>query len=408
MNDFTELLFDWLPKGHNKIKQIELNDETLRDGLQATYVNNFSYSEKIHFLHLIIKAGIQSANIGFPASSPQQYKDVLNLTQYVKKHKLNIKLNCGARSVDSDINPVLDIIQKTGFPLEVGIFIGSSKIRQLVEKWDLLEISRFVKKSVKHATTNGAQVMFVTEDSTRAHPKTLEYLYKTAIDAGASRICVCDTVGTTTPTRVLNLLGFIYKRVIKNSGVKVDWHGHNDRGLAVANSLTAAEYGVDRIQATALGVGERAGNAAMEQVLINLWLEGLIKVDVVPITEYTKYAAKVLGVKLRHFDPVVGSDIFSTATGVHAAAIKKAYALGQKNLAGLIYSAVNPYSLGREPDIKVGPMSGKANIIWKLEQMKYVSYSEEQVIRILNEVKRRGVVMTEKQLEKLIVTIIKN
>jgi 2-isopropylmalate synthase len=176
----------------------------------------------------------------------------------------------------------------------------------------------------------------------------------------------------------------------------------------VANSLTAAEYGVDRIQATALGVGERAGNAAMEQVLINLWLEGLIKVDVVPITEYTKYAAKVLGVKLRHFDPVVGSDIFSTATGVHAAAIKKAYALGQKNLAGLIYSAVNPYSLGREPDIKVGPMSGKANIIWKLEQMKYVSYSEEQVIRILNEVKRRGVVMTEKQLEKLIVTIIKN
>ncbi len=383
-------------------KPIALNDETLRDGLQATYIRGLNLDQKKLFLDLLPQVHIHSVNIGFPSSGPEQARHVLELAKYIKNHKLDLDADIGARSIVSDIDPALDIIDKVGQPLEIGIFIGSSHIRQIVEKWELKAMGQLVRVAVTHATKNGAKVMFITEDTTRAYPQTIKYLYQTAIDSGASRICVSDTVGCATPESTTKLLKYIFQDIVGHQPVLVDWHGHNDRGLAVANSLAAARAGVDRIQATALGIGERAGNTSMEQLIINLYLEHLLKVGEIKfLYDYTRFAAKHLKVRIKPNDPIAGSHIFFTATGVHAAAIKKAYDMNRPDLAGLVYSAIDPSLIGRKPDIKVGPMSGKSNAMWILQKIKRPA-NDRNITLILNEAKNQNRILKPKEIKHLL------
>lgn len=394
----NDLLYNWggMRKHSGKV---ELNDETLRDGLQATYVRHPSPEDKKKFLDILALLGIHSANIGFPAASPMQERDVRELLQHVKDKKYNLQLDCGARTLISDIDPALRVMDAVGYPLEIGIFIGSSKVRQLVEKWELRQMGTLVSNAVSYARKHGAKVMFVTEDTTRAHPKTLEYLYKTAIDSGASRLCICDTVGVATPMGVQKLIKYFHTNIIGSSRVKVDWHGHNDRGLAVANSLAAADSGVDRIQATALGVGDRAGNTAMEELCINLWMEKRVDMQVKYINRYTKFASQKMKVRISPKNPLVGSEVFSTSTGVHAAAIKKAFDIGRKELGAIVYSAIDPSWVGRRLTIKIGPMSGKANVLWVLGKLGMGGSPDSLVSRILEEAKKRNKIFSSRDLK---------
>ncbi len=306
-------------------KIIEVNDETLRDGIQATYVRHPSLEEKKKLVQLMDQLGIESANIGFPVSSDSQMKDIVKLAEFVKKNNLDIKLGCAARTIEKDIEAIVEASECAGVSLNAGVFIGSSRMRFFVEKWDLHELGVKVSTAIKFAKNHGLEVMFVTEDTTRAHPETIEYLYETAIEAGASRICVSDTVGYSTPWATYNLLSFIQSKILHQySHIKLDWHGHNDRGLALANAIVAVFAGADRIQATALGVGERAGNTAMEELLVNLHLENLYDDRIESLHKYIDYSAKILNYKIPVNKSVAGLDVFSTSTGVHAAAIKKA------------------------------------------------------------------------------------
>lgn len=369
--DEKKLIYDWnnvVPAEHPNQK-IEFDDETLRDGLQCPSVTDPPVNEKIELLHLMEKLGIDSADIGLPGAARRFYNDAYALTREIADAKLKITPNVAARTVKQDITPAIEITQKTGIPIEVCTFIGSSPIRQYVEEWTLDLMLQRIEEAVKYVVQNGLPNMFVTEDTTRAHPDTLRKIYTVAIECGAKRICVCDTVGHATPEGVTALIFFI-KEIVKNSGedVKIDWHGHRDRGLCIPNTIAAIHAGVHRVHATGLGIGERAGNTPMDLLLVNLKLMGYIENNLSKLNEYCELISKYCKVPISTNYPVIGSDAFRTGTGVHAAAVIKAQKIGHNWLADRVYSGVPAGEFGLKQKIEIGPMSGQSNVIFWLQQ----------------------------------------
>ena len=404
--DKSELIYDWNRVGgvETAPRALELNDETLRDGLQSPSVIDPPIDKKIEILHLMDSLGIDAADIGLPGAGPRAVADVARLAQEIADCKLDIRPNCASRTVIADIEPIVDISQKAGIPIEACTFIGSSPIRQYAEGWSLEMMLTATEEAVKFAVSHGLSVMYVTEDTTRAHPATVRALYRTAIEAGAKRICVCDTVGHATPDGVRALIGYV-KAVIQGmeltDEIKIDWHGHQDRGLGVINSIVAYEAGADRLHGTALGIGERVGNAPMDQLLVNLQLMGYIDRDLSNLTRYCDAVSTSTGVPISISYPIVGRDAFRTATGVHAAAVIKAFNKGDDWLADMVYSGVPAGMLNREQSIEIGPMSGKSNVIFWLER-NGVEPTKERVERIFNRAKQSDAVLTDAEVMRLI------
>jgi 2-isopropylmalate synthase len=380
-----EVIFDWnrLERtGPLTMKTVELLDESLRDGIQSPSAIDPSIEDKLEILHLMNDLGIDAADLGLPGAGPRAFNDVLRLVEEISREGLKIKAACAGRTVVADIKPMAEIMQRTGVPLEVYTFIGSSPIRQYAEEWDLDTLLRRSEEAIDFAVREGLAVAYVTEDTTRSTPKALDRLFRHAIDRGASRLCICDTVGYATPDGVGRLLRFT-KDLIRGVGadVKLDWHGHNDRGLALCNALFSIEYGVDRIHGCAAGIGERVGNAAMDQILMNMKLLGLIDRDLSKLNRYTQKVAAATGYDIPVNYPLAGRDAFRTGTGVHAAAIVKAQRKGETWLADRIYSGVPATEFGKQQEIDIGPMSGISNVSWWLE--KRGINGEEPLIRLL-------------------------
>src|SRR5215813_6799482 len=398
--DKSDLIYDWNTVGRQEIAvgKVEFDDETLRDGLQSPSVTDPSIEQKLELLHLMDSLGIDSADIGLPGAGPRAVADVTRLAREIAENRLDIRPNCAARTVKQDIEPIIDISQKVGIPIEACTFIGSSPIRQYAEGWPQEMMLTATEDAVKFAASHGLPVMYVTEDTTRAHPDTLRSLYLTAIQAGARRICVCDTVGHATPDGVRALLAWI-KAIIRESGedVKIDWHGHQDRGLGVINTIAALEAGANRLHGTALGVGERVGNTPMDQLLVNLKLMGYIDNDLSKLKEYCDTVSEATEVPVPVTYPVVGRDAFRTATGVHAAAVIKAFKKGDIELANLVYSGVPSHYFGLEQIIEIGPMSGKSNVIFWLER-RGITPSDELVDRIVLRAKASDRCLTEEEI----------
>jgi isopropylmalate/homocitrate/citramalate synthase len=360
-----DLIHDWNQTGPDWSSfRVELNDETLRDGLQCPSVTDPVIEDKKRLLHLMVDLGIASADIGLPGAGPRADADVEALAREIAGNDLVIEPNCAARTVVTDIRPIVEVSQRVGIPIEAATFIGSSPIRQYAEGWTLDRMLRATSEGVGFAVAEGLPVMYVTEDTTRATPEVLKALYGEAIRAGARRICLADTVGHATPHGVRRLVRFIRREIVEPSGeaVKVDWHGHRDRGLAVPNCLAAIEEGVDRVHGTALGVGERCGNAEMDLLLVNLKLLGLHDWDLSKLREYVELTARVCHVPIPYNWPVFGHDAYRTGTGVHAAAIIKAEAKGDAWLADRIYSAIPAGLFGMRQVIEISPMSGLSNV----------------------------------------------
>jgi len=391
-----QLVYDW--NGVNRRGRliqsgITFFDETLRDGIQNPSVVDPKQSDKIELIHLMDQIGIHVADVGLPGSSKRNYDDVLAICQEVAKNKLKIRMAVAGRTVASDIAPMIEIAQKVGMPLEVYTFIGSSPIRQLAEAWDLAAIAKKSADAIDVAVKAGLPTCYVTEDTTRSRPEVLATLFKNAIDHGATRLCLSDTVGHATPDGVRNLIEFT-KSVIASMGLKagpspdgrgigIDWHGHNDRGLALENALWALEFGADRVHGTALGIGERVGNAQMELILLNLKLLGELEgQDTSKLVEYCETAARACHWQIPINYPLVGRDAFRTSTGVHAAAIIKAEAKGDAWLADRIYSGVPAGMFGREQEICIGFMSGISNVTYWLRK-RSIEPTKELVDAIL-------------------------
>jgi len=401
----SELIYDWntlYPKSLHPPGPVLLNDETLRDGLQSPSVRDPSIEEKIEILHLMEGLGINSLDLGLPGAGPRAVEHVTLLAREIAGHKMKIKANCAARTHENDIRPIAEIVQKTGLPIEAATFIGSSPIRRYTEGWSDDFLLQTTEKAIRYAVSLGLDVMYVTEDTTRCEPSMVKRLYSHAIGCGARAIVLCDTAGHATPMGTLALVKFVMEEVVKPSGetIRVDWHGHCDRGLAIANSMAALVAGAQCVHACALGVGERVGNTQMDQMLVNLKLMGISpwnQQDLTKLKEYCAAVSKATGVPIPANYPVVGDDAFRTATGVHAAALIKAYKKNDVELANTVYSGVPSHVFGLEQIIDVGPMSGKSNVQFWLERHG-CPVTEELVDRIYRLAKASDHTLTEAEI----------
>jgi len=248
-----------------------VQDETLRDGLQSPSVVDPSLGEKIELLHAMEALAIDVVNVGLPAASPRNRADVRGLCEEIARARLRVRPAAAGRTVVSDLVPIAEAAQATGMPILVCTFIGSSPIRKLAEDWSLARIMQNSADAISFAVREGLEVCYVMEDTTRSRPEDLALLYRNALDHGARRLCLADTVGHATPDGTRALVRFT-RNVILAGGyrdVGIDWHGHNDRGLALTNSIAALQAGADRVHGCALGIGERVGNACLEHLLVN-------------------------------------------------------------------------------------------------------------------------------------------
>src|SRR5712691_6066538 len=398
----NEWIHDWnqastplIPPG----TRILLNDETLRDGLQNPSVYDPSIEEKIEILHLMEALGIDSLNIGLPGAGPRAVADTEALAREIATNRMKIRPNCAARTVEADIRPIAEISQRVGIAIEAATFLGSSPIRRLVEDWSVDHLERTTERAVKFAVEHNLPSMYVTEDTIRTDPATVKRLYSTAIRSGARAIVLCDTVGHATPQGAYNLIKFAIDEVVKPSGekIRVDWHGHNDRGLAIANSLWAVAAGADCVHAAANALGERVGNTPMELMLVNLRLMGLMQQDLSRLKEYCEKVAKATHTSIPPNYPVVGHDAFRTATGVHAAALIKAFRRNDLELANAVYSGVPAHLFGLDQVIEIGPMSGKSNVLFWLEKHR-IPADETLVTRIFDAAKQSPRVLSDAEV----------
>jgi 2-isopropylmalate synthase len=401
----SHLIYDWnsVPGAEfESAGQVLLDDETLRDGLQSPSVKDPTIAEKLEILHLMEDLGINMVDIGLPGAGPRAVADAERLAREIVDCRLKIKPNCAARTHENDIRPIAEISQRAGIGIEVACFIGSSPIRRYTEDWSGDFLIQTTQKAVTYARSLGLEVMYVTEDTSRCDPETVKQLYNAAIECGATAIVVCDTVGHATPAGVQALIHFVLEDVVRPSGKKIrlDWHGHSDRGLAVANSLAALAAGADCVHATALGIGERVGNTQIDQMLVNLKLMGVspwAEQDLTKLKNYCQTVSRSTGVPIPRNYPVMGEDAFRTATGVHASAVIKAFRKGDMELANSVYSGVPSQYFGLEQVIEIGPMSGKSNVIYWLER-KGLAPKDELVDRIFQRAKASDRCLTEAEI----------
>jgi 2-isopropylmalate synthase len=399
-----ELIYDWNEKGAMPAypRSVMVVDETLRDGLQSPSVTHPSIQDKVYLLYLMRCLEVDAADLGLCGAGERFKKDVVTLAKEIVNQKMNIVPQSAARTLETDILPIVDASQEAGIAIEACVFLGSSPIRQFAEGWNLDSLLRLTESSVTFAVKHDLPVMFVTEDTTRAQPEALREIYTCAIRSGAHRICAADTVGHATPEGVRNLVSFL-RRLIDEVDPKVgiDWHGHKDRGLDIINTLAAIEAGADRVHACGLGVGERSGNTPMELLLVNLNLLGMGSRDLRGLPEYCQVISQACGVPIPFNYPIVGADSFRTATGVHAAAIAKAITRNDGWLADRVYCGVPASMVGRKQGIEVGPMSGEHNVRFWLRNHEV----EEQPIyveKILAAAKRSAKLLSDEEIRRMI------
>jgi 2-isopropylmalate synthase len=397
------LIYDWNHDAAGARPVAMLDDETLRDGLQSPSVRNPTIDEKIAILHRMNALGIDTADIGLPGAGPHVARDVERLASAIGEGKLAIRANCAARTMVADIKPIAEIQQRTGVPIECGAFIGSSPIRQYAEGWSIDFLRKCTEDALTFAARENLDVMYVTEDTTRADPDSLRLLFTTAVRAGAKRLCVADTVGHATPNGAKAVVRFV-QSVLDELGtpyVGIDWHGHRDRGFGVASSLAALEAGATRLHGAALGIGERCGNTPIDLLMVNLVMMGYRDNDLSALPAYCEAVARACDVRIAPNYPVIGSDSFRTATGVHAAAVVKAFRKGDRALMDAVYAAVPASLVGRRQEIEVGPMSGRSNVIFWLES-RSLPATDEIIDRVFAAAKASNRTLTHEQVQAIV------
>ncbi len=409
MNDH-ELIYDWnsLEKFSplSPRRRVQFFDETLRDGIQSPSVTDPAIDDKLRLVELANDLGIDAIDLGLPGAGKRAIDDVTRLAEHIKTNRLRIKPACAARTHQNDIQAIIDISQHVGIEIEIMCFIGSSPIRQYAEDWDLARLMKLSADAIDLGRRFNLPVAYVTEDTTRSRPEVLTKLFSNAVEHGAHRLTVCDTVGHATPDGIRNLLRFT-RNVLEGVGcpqVGIDWHGHNDRGLGVVNSVFAIEFGADRIHGTALGIGERVGNASLDQILLNMKLLGELPDDhdLTKLVEWCQTASRATRVPIHPQYPLAGSDAFRTATGVHAAAIIKAEKKGDAWLADRIYSGVPAGMFGKEQTIEIGHYSGESNVVYWLKKRGYEP-TKDLVATVLRAAKSGNRVLGDDEIVALIV-----
>ncbi|MAK05399.1 MAG: 2-isopropylmalate synthase [Euryarchaeota archaeon] len=418
MNE-QNLIYDWnvinweLNRDESKHPhEVWFDDETLRDGLQSPSARNPTIEQKIELLTYMEKLGIQKVDLGLPGAGPFHIEHIDAMLNHIVENDYKIRPGAAVRTVISDIEPLVDLQAKYEIQIQASAFLGTSPIRQYAENWTMEKLISTMDKAVGFAIDNDIPVMFVTEDTTRSRPEDVKQIYTRALELGADRLCVCDTCGHVTPNGTKQLLTFIQDEVIPDAGFKrreieINWHGHQDRGLGVANNLAAVEAGADVLHGTALGVGERAGNAPLDQTLVNLSLMGVIDNDLTLLNEYMNKAHEYVEVALPRNYPVFGEDAFETGTGVHASAVIKAMKKGNHWLADRVYSGVPAQDFGLQQIIRIGHMSGRSNIIWWLENNGFEA-NDDLVGHLFEVAKSKRKLMSDEEVTNVVEEFLSN
>ncbi|MFV8751100.1 LeuA family protein [Nannocystaceae bacterium ST9] len=402
----ADLVYDWNSRNRRgplsplKDRKVSFFDETLRDGIQSPSVRDPSLEEKQEILRLTASLGIDAVDLGLPGAGARAVADVSALIDFAEREKLGIEYACAARTHEKDINAVADIADKTGKPIWVYAFLGSSPIRLYTENWQVGTLLERTREAAELCRKRGLPMCFVTEDTTRSTPTVLDQLFRCAVEYGVGRLCLCDTVGHATPDGVTDLVSFtrLLLETIGASHVGIDWHGHNDRGLGVTNNIIALEAGADRIHGTALGIGERVGNASLDLTLMNLKLLGeLGDRDLTNLVAWCETVAKACEVSIHRQYPLVGEDAFRTATGVHAAAVIKAMNKGDLDLADRVYSGVPANWFGKRQSIEIGFMSGESNVRFWL-QSRGIEPVEALVKHVFDRAKTTDRILTDAEV----------
>jgi len=400
-----EIIYDWNRRGDTvspQLREVEFFDETLRDGIQCPSVTDPPIAAKMKMIKLLDQLGVHHVDVGLPGAGPRATEDAASLVCFIRDEGLSIKAACAARTHPNDIAPIIDISHKTGVPIEVMTFLGTSPIRLFAEGWDENLLEERTRTAVRMSKEAGLTCTFVTEDTVRSHPTTLRRLFTAAVEEGADGLCVCDTVGHATPNGVYNLVHFT-KNLIRGLGAqtRVDWHGHNDRGFGLGNALSAIEAGADRVHGTILGMGERVGNTPIDLFLVNLKLLGVIDNNLGCLADLVDIASKACEWEIPVNYPVFGKDAFRTGTGVHAAAVIKAIKKGDMDLADRVYSGVPASWFGRQQEIEVGHMAGDSNIIFWLRS-RGLEPTDDLVSRIRKAAKSTNRVLEEGEIMAIV------
>lgn len=392
------LLYDWNESDSRwAARPVALLDETLRDGLQSPSAHNPALEQKLDGLRHMARLGVRAANLGIPSVSSAARQEVRQMLRLIREERLPLSPVCAGRTLIGDVTPIVELAEESGVAIEVSVFVGASPIRWRAEGWDFERVAKLTRDAVGLGARAGLPVTFVTEDTTRTPPETLRRLFELALEHGATRLCLCDTVGAISASGVRRLVTFA-KSLVAGAGrsIGLDWHGHDDRGLALANALSAAEAGVDRVHATALGIGERVGNTPLELMLANLAFLAGKEPPAAELRAYVEHFSRALGVAIADSHPLVGANAFRTATGIHAAAIVKA--LGQsEGLADRVYSALPASRFAGGHDIRIGYMSGTSNVVHWLRRHS-IEPSEALVTRILDRARATNRVLRDEEV----------
>lgn len=402
----TDISFNWNrgPAGlpaPGKARSGTVFDETLRDGIQAAEVITPPLERKLRIVDHMANCGIGSADLGFPGSGEQAASECKRIAEYIVSSGYPIAQGYAGRTHPADIAAIREIAQVAGSCVEAYAFIGVSPIRQYVEGWDLKRIAHSVRSAAADCMRDKLQFVLVLEDALRCTPEILAQVYEMAIDAGVRRLTLCDTVGVATPAGTAAILSWSAAYFGgRRHAIGFEWHGHNDRGLAVANSLTALASGCERVHGTMLGVGERAGNASLDQIIINSYLEGAHGYDLKALRRYCEYVSYSLGTEIPGNYPAMGSDVFKTSAGVHAAAILKAHQKGELLLKDTVYSSIAASLLGREQEVMIDSSSGASNVkYWSFT--RGIELDDAKVEKVLAAAKMSSCPLSDDQIKQI-------
>lgn len=396
--ELRDMIFDW---EQSPLPCPDILDVTLRDGLQGIFPRYPTLAERLRLVDFLLDLGITGFEIGFPAAGDLHSEQTTAIARHIEHYSPGARIVCLARTREDDVTLVAELAGQLGRQIGVGIFVGASGLRRFVEGWTVADLSRWVKTSVKFAVAQNLEVTFVCEDATRTEPRILQTLYDAALDAGATRLAIPDTVGVCTPESTANIVGFVREVIVGDQPISIEWHGHNDRALGVANALAAAQAGAGCVHTTVLGTGERCGNVPLEPLLVASGECAMARYRMNMLAEIAHYTASILGMRAPAGYPVIGAGAYATAAGTHAAAIVKAEQMDRPELAALAYAGIDPAAVGAAYDIVVGPFSGRANVVWRAARLG-ITVTEADINAILQTARREERVLDDDEVRKIV------
>lgn len=382
--------------------RVEIDDETWRDGMQGTQEEEDktqpTTEERDVYIHEVTSRGyVDHFDIGFPGSGILHRDQIVNLINSSQRRNDGVTFSVAGRAgaVD-DARAILEIADRTGVALEADLFWDPSKIRSKVNGWDRDEMIRRTASNIRFLKDQGLSVMYVPERASATPPEELFELCKIAADSGVDRIAIADTTGVLRPHGTINLIREVFANIgNRYPDIKFDFHEHDDLKMGIANCVVAAEEGIDRLHATARGIGERAGNVDLEQLVVVLDVSGYRDADVRDIIPFTNLASDILKIpRPGMHEPIVGEKWPETASGVHADTYQK---MGDIPL----YFPFDPRKVGLEPRVRIGPMSGLANVHMFCKSIGIDDVTEEKAREILDEAKSSWSLLSEERVRRL-------